>query len=527
MISLIDMRRPGGHPQAIGGSGREIFQTLGRLAQGSVVNGDATKPLKPPKGVYLSLAAIVVAGMVAAVELGQLAARHVMRVEPPGGIAEADARAKAAHGTQRWWADTSDARIPNLLPPVRVPDEAERAFPDQRLPAIMDRQPHAVPDRHVPLPLGRNERTVLVGKGDTLLDVLLRGGASVFEAHDAIDAMRAVFNPRSLKPGLALTVTFGPGAEGRDHLLKVSLPTSIERTVTAERGDTDAFSASKLDRPLAREVVRADGVIHSSLYEDGVAAGLPAPLLAELIRAFSYDVDFQREIQEGDRFEVTFERLSDGRGQVAKAGDIIYAALTLSGHTLKIYRYTPRNGVADYFNERGESVRKALLRTPVDGARITSGFGMRINPILGYSKMHRGVDFGAPPGTPIMAAGDGIVDMAGWNAGYGNYVRVRHNEQYGTAYAHMSRIASGLRKGTHVRQGQVIGYVGMTGLATGPHLHYEVLVHNQQINPLSVKLPTGIKLAGAELKAFAEAHAKTDAMAATLPPAGRLARTAF
>lgn len=500
---------------------------LGRLTQGSVVDGDATKPLKPPKGVYLSLAAMVVAGMVAAVELGQLAARHVMRLDPPGGITEADARAKATRGPQRWWAEAFDARIPTLLPPVRVPDEAERTFPDQRLPAMMDQQPHAVPDRLAPPPSARNERSVVVGKGDTLLDVLLRAGASVLEAHDAIDAMRAVFNPRSLKPGVALTVTFGPGAEGRDRLLKVSLPTSIERTVKVERGDADAFSASKVDRPLAREVVRAEGVIHSSLYEDGVAAGLPAPLLAELIRAFSYDVDFQREIQEGDRFEVAFERLSDGRGQIAKAGDIIYAALTLSGHTLKIYRYMPRDGVSDYFNERGESVRKALLRTPVDGARLTSGFGMRMHPLLGYSTIHRGVDFGAPPGTPIMAAGDGIVDMAGWNAGYGNYVRVRHNERYSTAYAHMSRIASGLRKGARVRQGQVIGYVGMTGLATGPHLHYEVLVHNQQINPQSVKLPTGTKLAGVELKAFAEARARTDAVVATLPPAGKLARTAF
>jgi len=527
MKSYVDRQNPSGHPHNRCGGGWEILQTPGRLAQGRVVSGDTTRPLKAPRGVYFSLAATAVAGMVAAVALGQLAAHYVMRLDPPAVLAESDAVTTADRGTPRLWAEAFNTRVPTLLPPVRIPDEAEHGYPDRRLPAIMDQQPHALPDPLARPPLAENERTVLVGKGDTLLDALLRAGASVLEARDAIDALRGVFNPRSLKPGLALTVTFGPSSAGRDRLLRVSLPTSIDRTVKVERGDAEVFNAFRVVRPLARETVRAEGVIRSSLYEDGIAAGLPAPLLAELIRAFSYDVDFQREIQAGDRFEVAFERLSDGRGQFVKAGDIIYAALTLSGRTLKIYRYTPRQGISDYFNERGESVRKALLRTPVDGARLTSGFGMRTHPILGYSTMHRGVDFGAPPGTPIMAAGDGIIDMAGWNAGYGNYVRLRHNEQYSTAYAHMSRIASGIRKGARVRQGQIIGYIGMTGLATGPHLHYEVLVHNQQINPLSVKLPTGTKLAGAELKVFAEARAKTDAVVATLPAAGKLARTAF
>ena len=509
------------HPRHRGRLVRDVLKKLGRLNRGSVEHVNATGVLKPPKGVHLAIAAAVVAGMAAAVELGEFIARDVMRIDPPGGLAEADAGAKIARGTPRWWVGAVDA--PVLLPPVSVPDQAEHALLKERV--IPEEQAHTN-EQALSAP-GPRERTLLVGKGDTLLDVLLRAGASAAEAREAADALRAAFNPRTLKPGLALTITFGPGNEGHDRLLKISLPTDAERMVEVERGVDDGFNAFKVDRPLTREVVHAAGIIHTSLYEDGVAAGLPPPLLVQLIRAFSYDVDFQREIQQGDRFEVAFERLADGRGQVAKTGDIVYAALTLSGHTLKIYRYTPRGGMADYFNERGESVRKALLRTPVDGARLTSGFGMRMHPLLGYSTMHRGVDFGAAPGSPIMAAGDGIIDMAGWNGGYGNYVRIRHNERYSTAYAHMSRIANGIHKGSHVRQGQVIGYIGMTGLATGPHLHYEVLLHNQQINPLSVKLPTGIKLVGPELKAFTEARAKTDAAVAALPPVDKLAQTAF
>jgi murein DD-endopeptidase MepM/ murein hydrolase activator NlpD len=461
--------------------------------------------VKSRSRIFAAIALGVVAGITTAVGLGELAARHVMKVDPPGGLDEAEAKAKAAPDA-RWWAESAQPAALTPLPLVTLPQRADR----------FDEPPAPV------------ERTVLASKGDTLIDLFLRAGASSIETHDAIDAIRSVFNPRNIKPGLALTFTFTPADAGRGHLLKVSLPSGIDQTVKLERGsDDDEFSVSTIARPLSREVVRSEGVIRSSLYEDGVAAGLPAPLLAELIRAFSYDVDFQREIQPGDRFEVAYERFLDSRERVAKSGNIIYAALTLSGRTLKIYRYAPKGGAADYFNEKGESVRKALLRTPVDGARITSGFGMRMHPILGYSMMHKGIDFGVPAGTPIMAAGDGVVEVAGANGSYGNYVRIRHNDQYSTAYAHMSRIAGGIRPGAHVRQGQVIGFVGATGRATGPHLHYEVLVHEHQINPASVKLPTGIKLAGAELKDFEASRARMDGGLANLPMATKLARTTF
>lgn len=462
------------------------------------------------------LATGVVVGFLGSISLGEMAARHVMRVDPPGGLNEADARAVADLRAERWWAEHLATQSPTPLPLARLPDRAGSQNANQ-------------PDLSAQL-AGPIERTVLIGKGDTLMDLLLRGGASAPEAQDAIDAFRDVYDPRKIKPGLRLTLTFNPGAtqsSGDPHLIKVSLPTAVDRTVKVERDHSDQFNASTIARPLDHEVARTQGVIKSSLYEDGVAAGLPAPLLAELIRAFSYDVDFQREIQPGDRFEVAYERFVDSAGRTAKTGNIVYAALTLSGHTLKIYRYQPKGGQADYFNEKGESVRKALLRTPIDGARLTSGFGMRMHPLLGYSRMHKGVDFGAAAGTPIMAAGDGTVEMAGWNKGYGNYVRIHHNGQYSTAYAHMSRIARGLRQGSHVRQGQVIGYVGATGMATGPHLHYEVLVHNHQINPASVKLPTGVKLAGASLRSFEQAKAQTDHSVAALPIARKVAKATF
>ena len=246
--------------------------------------------------------------------------------------------------------------------------------------------------------------------------------------------------------------------------------------------------------------MRGAGTINDSLYLSAIRAGVPPAIVVELIRMFSWDVDFERDVQPGDRFEVMFERFHAPDG--SKDGVIGYAALTLGQKTLRLYRYQFDDGVVDYFNERGFSVRKALLKTPIDGARLTSGFGMRRHPILGYSLMHRGIDFGAPSGTPVYAAGDGTVELAGNQGSYGNYVRLKHTAGYSTAYGHLSGFARGLRSGSHVRQGQVIGYVGTTGRSTGPHLHYELLKSGSQINPLQMKLPEGRKLEGPDAKRF-------------------------
>jgi murein DD-endopeptidase MepM/ murein hydrolase activator NlpD len=373
------------------------------------------------------------------------------------------------------------------------------------------------------LPEALETRSIEVGQGDTLMALLVTAGAAPEEASEAVQALEAIYDPRSLKVGQQITVTFAsPGTlapagdpERADtetrRLVDVTVSADVDRKVLASRmlSPDDKFSGQEQRQELTPGLSRFAGAIDDSLFEAAGRAGLPAPVTAEVIRLFSYDVDFQRDIHPGDTFEVKVERLFDGDGRAAKDGAITFASLTLSGVTRQLWRFQPSTGEADYFDATGNSVRKALLRTPIDGARITSGFGMRQHPILGYSKMHKGLDFGAATGTPIMAAGDGTVAFAGDKGAYGRYVQLRHPNGYATAYAHMSRIA--VKRGQTVRQGQVIGYVGSTGRSTGPHLHYEVLARDRQLNPAGLKLPAGRKLAGAELVAFQKARTAIDA----------------
>ncbi|HUN45906.1 MAG TPA: peptidoglycan DD-metalloendopeptidase family protein [Stellaceae bacterium] len=340
-----------------------------------------------------------------------------------------------------------------------------------------------------------------VRRGDTLTTLLARAGVPSADAQEAVDTLRQVWNPRELQIDQEVTLDFGPAG-----LQAIRLAADLERTVKAARGGDGHFAPSAQRRPLMRVPRLATGTIRTSLYDAAMEAGIPPAVLTEMVRAFSYDVDFQRDIQPGDSFEVLYERVTDKSGRTIGTGDLIYTAMTLSGETLRLYRHQPEGaGGADFFNARGQSVRKALLKTPIDGARLTSGFGARLHPILGYTTMHRGVDFGAPSGTPIMAAGDGVIEKIGPAGGYGNYVLLRHTATYETAYGHMSRFAAGLHVGSHVRQGQVIGYVGATGRATGPHLHYEVHINEVQVNPLSIKMEPGRKLAGTDLAAFGAA----------------------
>ena len=252
---------------------------------------------------------------------------------------------------------------------------------------------------------------------------------------------------------------------------------------------------------------------------------MPQAVLSDVIHAFSYDVDFQREVQPGDSFEVLFDQLVDEKtGKIVGTGDVAYAALTLSGKVEALYRYTPPGGYPGFYNADGTNAKKALLRTPVDGARISSSFGMRHHPILGFTRMHQGVDFAVPAGTPIMASGDAVVASAGWAGGYGNMVVLHHDGSYATAYGHMSRIAKGIKPGVRVRQGEVIGYVGMTGLATGPHLHYEVRVDSKAINPLGVRLAATQKLDGRALADFHAQEAVTAKRVAALRSGGKYAK---
>jgi murein DD-endopeptidase MepM/ murein hydrolase activator NlpD len=356
------------------------------------------------------------------------------------------------------------------------------------------------------------KKVIQVRPGDTLYRVLVDAGVTEDEAQNAVGALSDVFSPRDLRAGqqITLNITTASGArqgDGDPQLIGLSFEPSVTTDVTLTRNDTGDFIAAAVDKPVVEADRRAAGTIDTSLFDAAREAGVPMPVVADLIKTFSFDVDFQRDIQDGDSFEVLYERTENEAGEFVKSGKILFASLTLSGKSIPVY-YFERDGDGEYFTPNGEAIRKSLLRTPVDGARITSGFGMRMHPVLGFSKMHKGIDFGAPIGTPIYAAGTGTVAEIGRKGSYGNYIRIRHNADYQTAYAHMSRFAKGLVKGEKVKQGEVIGYVGATGRATGPHLHYEILVDGAQVNPGKVKTTASNKLTGKQLKSFQAQVAK-------------------
>ncbi len=353
-------------------------------------------------------------------------------------------------------------------------------------------------------------RTVSLGRGDTLMELLIEADVPTGDAQQVVAALRKAHDPRKLRAGQDFTLLFEADGDA-ERLLGLEFQPAIERSVSVTRTDA-GFTAETIETPLERRLTVAEGSIDFSFDQAASAAGVPAPVRAVLInQLFSYDVDWQRDIQRGDGFEILYETLTTQDGQVAKAGGIVFAALTLSGKRMPVYRFEDDQGVVDYFNAKGESIRKALLRTPIDGARLSSGFGMRRHPVLGYSKMHKGVDFAAPTGTPIYAAGNGVVEEVGPKGAYGNYIRIRHNNEIATAYAHLSRFGRNIRRGARVSQGDVIGFVGNTGRSTGPHLHYEVMKRGRQVNPLSVDLPTGRTLAGKELARFRQVMAEIDA----------------
>ena len=359
---------------------------------------------------------------------------------------------------------------------------------------------------------------ITVQRGDTLMNILMRARIDQAEAHAAVASLRDVYDPRRLRAGqqLALTALSGTADEGRE-LLRLAFDLDFDHQIEITRGAGGRYGAARVERPQQRQMVRRAGTIDDSLYLAAARIDLPHDVTYSLVKLFSWDVDFQRDLRQGDGFETLFEEVSleDGSG-ASRGDDLLFAALTLSGRSLDAYRFEVEDGAVEYFDRTGRSLRKFLLRTPVDGARLSSGFGMRRHPILGYSRMHKGVDFAAPSGTPIYAAGGGRVASAGRNGGYGNYIQIRHSGEYSTAYGHMSRFAKGIRAGARVQQGQVIGYVGTTGRSTGPHLHYEVLRNDAQINPLSVKQPPNTQLAGADLERFRAEIDRIDQLRAEL-----------
>ena len=343
-----------------------------------------------------------------------------------------------------------------------------------------------------------------VTKNSTLLDMLLANHVETNDAHAVVRILASKFNPQKLPVGQKISVTLarhekiGDAAAVKE--LAIRLPNLS--TIELQRIKSGGFELSATEDTTSAKSFRGYGVVRSSLLQAGADGHIPPAAMQELLKAFAYDVDFQREIHPNDTIEVLMDRKpnASGQGYSGYAG-IRYAALTLQGKKHEIFRTRDAYGEYAWFDGKGNSIKKSLLRTPVDAVHITSGFGMRTHPIMGYTKFHKGVDFGAPQGTPIMAAGDGVVEFKGWENGYGNFVLLKHNGKYETAYGHISRFGN-ISVGSRVKQGQVIAYVGMTGMATGPHLHYEVRENETQVNPISKQFNMASGLTGKALTAF-------------------------
>ena len=350
--------------------------------------------------------------------------------------------------------------------------------------------------------LRHETKEMRVANGETLAGLLTRAGASSSDASAALNSIADVYNPRRLRPGQAISLYFQRD-EGEAQLTGVAFRSEPGASVTANRTTAGGFEAREVQMPLTFEIARIAAPVDTSLYSSALALGATDREVAALADAFSYDVDFQRDVRPGDDFELVFERFYDDEGNTVRTGDLLFVSLESSRGSREFYQFmAPGDSRPDWYDADGKSARRFLMKTPINGARLSSGFGMRRHPILGYSRMHRGTDFAAPTGTPILAAGDGVVERAGPFSSFGNYVRIRHANGYETAYAHMSRFARGMREGARVRQGQIIGYVGTTGRSTGPHLHYEVLRRGQQVNPMSLRVANGRNLTGRALELF-------------------------
>ena len=373
------------------------------------------------------------------------------------------------------------------------------------------------------------ERIHLVKKGDSVASVLRDQGASP----DDIKAITAMLGARGrdggIKEGEKLRILMAPssaapGARLQPYRVIIANDTTIEADVAlSDLGKYVAVDVASMNTVAdTADTTKSDddddddgsGVrLYQSIYETALRNKVPMPVIDDMIKIYSYDVDFQRRVQPGDSFDVFYAGEDEGTNNTAEKNEVLFASLTVGGETKKYYRYqTPDDGVVDYYDETGKSAKKFLVRKPVNDAIMRSGFGGRRHPILGYVKMHTGVDWATAYGTPIFAAGNGVLEKIGWEGGYGKYIRIKHNNGYETAYGHMSAFAKGMEVGKRVRQGQVIGFVGSTGMSTGAHVHYEILVNGRFVDPMRVKLPRGRALEGTMMTGFEKERDRLDTM---------------
>ena len=354
-----------------------------------------------------------------------------------------------------------------------------------------------------------------VRSGQTLKDILQK-----FSVKDEeIKKIYTVLNKKEtskIRSNQTINIVLDNSDKDNKKILSILIPLSKTKKIQIVKNlETNELKKEEIVTNLTKKLVLKEGVIKSSLYNSATKQKINPNVIIEFARLYGFQVDFQRDIRKNDSYQIIYETFIDENNEVFSTGEIIYANLVLRGQTNQLYFY-PNKKSRGHYDENGKSIKKALMKTPINGARLSSPFGMRKHPILGFNKMHRGTDFAAPLGTPIMASGDGIVIKAGWCGGGGNCVKIKHNTTYQTIYAHMSKFSNLAVPGSRIKQGQIIGYVGSTGMSTGPHLHYEVIENGKKVNSQTLKLPPGKSLKGSIREEFEIVRIKTDVLKSDL-----------
>ena len=346
-----------------------------------------------------------------------------------------------------------------------------------------------------------------IKNNDTIEKILKKNNIN-FEDISNISTKLKLKKLSNIYSGRELTLILKKQSQGSNTVVNLLFPISNTSSVEVRKFQDDFIIKENILQLTKNEVV-VKNVIKNNLYTSAVEVGIEPNIIIEFARIFGFEVDFQRDIRKGDWFEIYYEKFKDDNNKVRDTGKIIYASMYVNGEEINLYNFEYKNE-EEYYDIKGKSITKSLMKTPINGARLSSSFGMRKHPILGYNKMHRGTDFAAPSGTPIMASGSGTVTRARWCGGGGNCVKIKHNSTYETIYAHMKAFAKGIKEGKKVKQGQIIGYVGSTGMSTGPHLHYEVIVNGKKVNSQKLKLPSGRILKGNARNEFELKRIKID-----------------
>ena len=355
-----------------------------------------------------------------------------------------------------------------------------------------------------------------IKKGDSIQKILKKLKVKNTEIQTVINQYKKYSNPNQLLTGNRIEIIVEKNLSKNDNsVIKFSVPISRSTTIQIAKDDLGKIRSEKIITKLYTKKIIAENIIKNNLYTSAVEANINPNTIIEFARIFGFEIDFQRDIRKNDYFKIVYDKYFDESGEFIKSGSILYAHMSVNNREITLYKFGDDQNYG-YFDINGKSVEKALMKTPINGARLSSSFGMRKHPILGFTKKHTGTDFAAPTGTPVMASGSGTVTVAKWCGGGGNCIKIKHNSTYETIYAHMKSFSKIIRKGKKVRQGQIIGYVGSTGLSTGPHLHYEVIINGKKVNSQTLKLPSGKVLKNNERKLFEIHRIKTDVLVAEI-----------